>query len=182
MGSNVVNLIYMENEGGDLLATGRFRLPGGEVVTTLAKWTGSDWHLLGSGGSSYSFESYNGYMYLAGLGLVNGHASHGLSRAPLSALLDAPKPRPVGTRVALSVMSNPARGHARFSFALPAAGRARLAVYDLGGRMLATLADGPFAAGTFERAWTAPAAAGVYFIRLDTPAGHASQRFVFLGP
>ena len=182
MGTRAVEVYRLGVVDGELFASGEFKLPDDSIVGTIAHWTGSDWHVLGSGSNSYAFAGYDGYLYQAGYGLVHGHPSHNLSRVPLSAVLDAPKPRPLSSHVALSMRSNPARGLARFSFSLPSAGRARLTVYDLGGRALATLADGPFDAGTFERAWTAPVAPGIYFIRLDTPAGHASQRFVFLGP
>lgn len=59
----------------------------------------------------------------------------------------------------------------QFSFSLPSGGHARLTVVDLAGRVVATLADGPFTAGEHQARWTAAAPPGVYFARLDAPGG-----------
>ena len=174
MGSNAMSLSYIENEGGELFASGNFHVPGGDdVVDGVAHWTGSDWHVLGSGGNAAAFEVYNGYLYQSGIGLVNGHASHGLSRVPLSAALDVPRPRPGphAPTLALTASPNPSRGRTAFAFTLPAAGHARLTVVDVSGRMVATLADGAFAAGEHQARWSAAAPAGVYFARLHAPGG-----------
>jgi hypothetical protein len=67
---------------------------------------------------------------------------------------------------------NPARGALRANFSLPAAAQVRARVFDLGGRMVATLADARFAAGQHTLAWDgrlaggAPAPAGLYFLRV----------------
>jgi len=68
---------------------------------------------------------------------------------------------------------------------LPQAGRVCLSVYDLSGRLLATLADEDQGAGLFVRTWDGKndsgveAAAGVYLIRLATKY-HAISRKVIL--
>jgi hypothetical protein len=180
MGTRAVEVERLRVQDGELFASGYFRLPDESVVETIAHWTGTDWHVLGSGSNGYPFATYGGYLYQAGSGLVHGHLSHGPSRVPLTAVLDAPRSRPLTSNVQLSILSNPVRGRARFSFALPSAGHARLAVYDLSGRACATLADNQFEAGAHERTWEAAAAPGVYFLRLDTTSGHVSQRFVLL--
>ena len=63
---------------------------------------------------------------------------------------------------------NPTRAGAEVPFELGAAGPARLDVFDALGRRVATLADGPHAAGRHRAAW-APGrlAAGVYVVRLE---------------
>ncbi len=67
---------------------------------------------------------------------------------------------------------NPSSGLSRLAFTLPAAGRARLVIYDVSGRVVATLADEPMGAGEHSAVWNgrddsgASAAAGVYFARL----------------
>jgi hypothetical protein len=69
--------------------------------------------------------------------------------------------------------------------AAPAA--ARVDVFDVQGRRLATLADRDFAAGAHVLAWDgrdaggARAARGLYFVRLTTPDRVATARF-FLDP
>ena len=78
-----------------------------------------------------------------------------------------------------------ARGGSRVRFAwrLAAATSARLEVFDLAGRRIATLHDGPLAAGTGALAWRAvgsggaPLASGTYFARLVTAHDEAAARF-----
>jgi hypothetical protein len=68
---------------------------------------------------------------------------------------------------------NPARERALLSFAVPAAGPVTLAVYDLGGRRVRTLAQGPLAAGEYEVRFDLRDGAGrtvprgLYFVRLE---------------
>jgi hypothetical protein len=80
---------------------------------------------------------------------------------------------------------NPARGALRLAFDLPRAMHARLEVVDVQGRVVAALAEGEFAAGRHERSWDAAAAgarpgAGLYFVRLETPAGRVVRRLAVL--
>lgn len=171
MGTRAVELYSLRVLDGELFATGEFRLPDDSVEETIAHWTGTDWHVLGSGSNGYAFASYGGYLYQSGYGLVHGHASQNLSRVPLTAVLDVPRPHTGGHVVALSASPNPSRASTRFTFTLQSAGRARVSVIDLAGRVVATLVDGPLDAGEHELRWTAPAPAGVYFVRLDTPGG-----------
>jgi len=71
-------------------------------------------------------------------------------------------------------------------FALPRASRASLAVYDAAGRRVRTLADATLAARDHAFRWDgrtdagARAAAGAYFLRLDTPTGRGVARAVLL--
>jgi hypothetical protein len=171
MGTRAVEVYSLRVLDGELFATGEFRLPDDSVAETIAHWTGTDWHVLGSGSNGSAFASYGGYLYQSGYGLVHGHPSQDLSRVPLSAVLDVPRPSSTARGVALSASPNPSRTLARFSFTLPTAGRARLTVIDLAGRVVATLADGPLDAGDHQVRWTTPAPAGVYFARLDAPGG-----------
>jgi flagellar hook assembly protein FlgD len=60
----------------------------------------------------------------------------------------------------------------------------RLRVFDVAGRVVATLAEGPLAAGEHPFRWNgrddraAPAPAGLYFVRLDAPGIHERQKLV----
>ena len=63
---------------------------------------------------------------------------------------------------------NPSARGVRLSFATPEAGDVRLAVYDVLGREVAVVADGPRPAGEHAAEWDASgAAAGVYVVRLE---------------
>ena len=170
-GTSAVEIEKLLSVDGMLFAAGDFRLPDDSVVETVARWNGSDWHILGSGTNTYAIAVHGGYLYSAGAGLVHGHVSHGLSRIPLYATLDAPRPGPHAPTLVLTASPNPSRGRIAFAFTLPAAGRARLTVVDVAGRIVATLADGPFDAGEHQARWTGAAPAGVYFARLEAPGG-----------
>jgi hypothetical protein len=79
---------------------------------------------------------------------------------------------------------NPARESATIKFSLAEAGEATLAVYDLSGRRVATLASGASAAGEREIAWNltddggVAVPPGVYIYRLQTPGATAARRLV----
>src|SRR5262245_50806615 len=171
MGTRAVAVYELKVLDGELFASGYFKLPDDTEVFSIARWTGTDWDVLGSGSNNYPFAIHGGYLYHAGHGLVHGHPSHNLSRVPLSAVLDTPRPRVGGPGVALTVARNPARGFAELVFSVPLATRARLTVHDVAGRQVATLADGPIDAGEHRVRWVSPARPGVYFASLELAGG-----------
>ena len=72
---------------------------------------------------------------------------------------------------------NPTAGHATVTFDLATASRVSVDVIDLLGRRVATLADGPQAAGEVRLAVpTGTLAPGAYLVRVATEAGIASTR------
>jgi len=74
---------------------------------------------------------------------------------------------------------NPASGDVTFAFSLADDGRVSLAVYDLAGRRVATLADTELAAGRHAIAWDASGiASGAYIVRLVTGGRTLNQRLV----
>jgi hypothetical protein len=91
-------------------------------------------------------------------------------------------PAPAGGGVAIdAVRPNPVTGAATVAYVLPAAGAARVVVYDVLGREVAVLADGPAPAGRREAALDAGRLApGVYVVAVDTPAGRAGRTFTVL--
>ncbi len=76
---------------------------------------------------------------------------------------------------------NPFSGTTTLRYDLPVAGPMRMAVYDVLGREVAALRDGPAPAGdgvvTLEAAGLP---AGVYLVRMTTPSGNASQTVTLL--
>lgn len=92
---------------------------------------------------------------------------------------------PAGLRLA-PARPNPARGAVRVTFELPVAAHARLELYDVRGRLVRTLVDGARPAGEHVARWDgrdgsgAPAAAGVYFVRLEAAGATRSARFALL--
>jgi subtilisin family serine protease len=71
-------------------------------------------------------------------------------------------------------------------FSLPASGIARLKIYDIAGRVVRTLVDGPLQAGMHQRVWDGRAGhggralAGVYFARLEAGRGVRTQKMIML--
>lgn len=81
---------------------------------------------------------------------------------------------------------NPFNPETVFRFALPQAGQVRLEVYDLAGRHVRTLADGPMTAGRQTATWDGRSdagervASGVYFCRLVVGTRELSRKVVVL--
>lgn len=88
--------------------------------------------------------------------------------------------------LALAASPNPTLGRVTASFTLPAAARGELVVFDVGGRRVKTLLDGPLAAGDHRVAWTghtddgSTARSGVYFIRLVTDQRSATRKILLI--
>jgi uncharacterized membrane protein len=100
-------------------------------------------------------------------------------------VLDVPA-APAARGIALSAFPNPVRGASSIAFELPEAGEADLAVYDVSGRRLRTLASGQAPAGETRVRWDGhdargvPAAAGVYYLRLRYGQSVESRRIVIV--
>ena len=77
---------------------------------------------------------------------------------------------------------NPTRAGVSFRFALAKPGHARIDVFDLAGRRIATPQDGNLGAGTFAANWDGKAldgrrvSPGVYAIRLSVPGASETRR------
>jgi hypothetical protein len=93
----------------------------------------------------------------------------------------APDERPAFYLTARS----PSASSVRVEFGLPARSAVRLAVFDVAGRRLATLAEGTLAAGPHSVRWErasgrSPTAAGVYFLNLRAGAFGRTHKLVLL--
>lgn len=99
--------------------------------------------------------------------------------------------RPVATRYDGPVYLSPPHPlpfvtETRFTFSLPVPTDVSLAIYDLAGRRVKTLASGVHAAGTHALRWDGRNASGshvspgLYFIRCATPQGQDVRRVVLL--
>ncbi|HDQ99190.1 MAG TPA: T9SS type A sorting domain-containing protein [candidate division WOR-3 bacterium] len=90
-------------------------------------------------------------------------------------LAEGPARRDIPTALC-EVLPNPFVGQTTVRLQLPQAGRVRVNVVDISGRTVATLADGELAAGRQELIWQPGSlAAGVYFVRVETPAGTTTR-------
>jgi len=86
--------------------------------------------------------------------------------------------------LALAATPNPARAVSSIRFDLPRGGDVALAIYDVAGRLVRTLADETFEPGRHVRPWDgvtnagARATAGVYFVRMTAPGGTMTKAVV----
>jgi hypothetical protein len=93
---------------------------------------------------------------------------------------------PVGLSFALAPAPNPFRSLTAIGFALASPGRTTLRLYDVAGRLVRSLQDGPLAAGRHVRVWDRRtdggglAAPGVYFARLDSNGRVLTRKIVML--
>ena len=110
-----------------------------------------------------------------------------LAYPPASALavLDPSSPGAVGLRV-LPGSPNPVRDRTEIRFVLPQASPVDVSVYDVAGRRVRVLSEGYAEAGSRAVAWDGRradgrrAAAGAYFVRVQTPSGSASTKILLL--
>src|SRR5206468_2883460 len=111
-------------------------------------------------------------------GNVSGYASLGLDIVAVSLgtpsvglAFEAPTPQP-------------ARDVVRLRFAMPERAEARLAIFDVSGRLVADLADRTFEPGVHDLRWRAGAEGripgGVYFAKLTTLGRTFEQRVVVI--
>lgn len=88
--------------------------------------------------------------------------------------------------LALDAEPNPFATATTIRFELPQRDAIALRVYDVRGALVRTLADQEFAAGPHALAWDgrsaggAPAAPGVYFVRLSRPGAEATRRIALV--
>jgi hypothetical protein len=121
-------------------------------------------------GTGLRLDSVNGQIMTLPQGYTLNSASWGIvnNGSTLVAVDDAPATSRMSLRLA---GANPFVGEARVALDLPRAASARVAVFDLAGRAVRTLADGWFPAGRLELAWDgrsadgATAPPGLYFVR-----------------
>lgn len=89
--------------------------------------------------------------------------------------------------LALSAHPNPSHGDVTAELSLPQAeGRVKLAIYDLSGRHVRTLHDGPLDAGDHRLSWDGRAddgkrpSAGIFFLRLETSRARVERKVLML--
>jgi hypothetical protein len=93
---------------------------------------------------------------------------------------------PAGAIALAPAAPNPFRGETTIRFRLPRDGAARLVIYDLSGRAVATLVEDHLTAGVHQARWDGRsdadrrAAAGVYVYRVEQRGASASGRVTLL--
>lgn len=109
----------------------------------------------------------------------------GLANSSIEPENEAPVARPMATAL-LQNAPNPFREHTALQFTLAERGHVSLEVFDAGGRLVATPADGEFGAGAHAVEWQGRTARGelvpngVYFYRLTTKGLSQTRKMVLL--
>jgi flagellar hook assembly protein FlgD len=86
----------------------------------------------------------------------------------------------------LRAAPNPSSHQTSIRFSIPNSGLAQACVLDLSGRVIRRLADASFAAGVHDLAWDGcddegrEVAAGIYLVRVTTPASEQTARVVIV--
>jgi hypothetical protein len=126
----------------------------GPVIADLTQIPGGDSVLAGAWSPTGRDAVYN--PYAGGASAPTVEAGWGASRTKTSRVITC-KP-------------NPVTGTATFTITLPKPSRVTLNVYDLAGRKVDTVLDGPVPAGGEAVTWTPAVPNGIYLYRLETPA------------
>ncbi len=128
------------------------------------------------------FDTAIGFFYK--LAAVDSHGNRsGFAALSPAGVLDAGDNAPHELAFALA-SSNPAIGGATLRYAMPSAGRVRVQLLDVNGRIVRTLLDASVAAGTYTARWDgrdaggARSAAGMYFARLTAGERTITRRIV----
>lgn len=155
---------------------------GASVVLRRTTDFGQTWTVVSTAGlSNGAFEDLawkNGYLFG-----VRGVGQSGVWRIQLSGTVgvdetDTPLPRDIALDQNFPNPFNPAT---TITYHLPSSGVVSLRVYDLLGREIATLVDGPAGAGTHQIQWNATQMpTGVYLVRLSTPSGAFTRRMMLV--
>jgi len=85
-----------------------------------------------------------------------------------------------GSALRLSIAPMPFRDRTSISYSLPVAGQVSLRLYDISGKLLATVQDGHAEAGVHNLTVSGLAltARGICVLRLETQSGSATQKLV----
>lgn len=171
----------------DILAERILRVtPAGAVsvfATGFKNLSGSHAIAFGPDGALYVADAGSGQSYSNSAGshppavyrIARADAAVGVPRADAAARLSFAPPSP-----------NPSAGETWLAFALPAGGHVTVAIYDLAGRRVRTLADRAMAAGPARERWDGrddrgrQVTAGVYLARITSGDASATRRLVRL--
>ena len=169
----------LANVEGHLFIGGSLYLPETpNVPHGVLRWSGDSWEPLGSGtnGPAYAFQGHGPFLYVGGrFSSAGGHGSYSIARWDG---LAGPSPAPSFFPAA----PNPFRTSTLFRYDLPSSGNVRVVVYDLHGRKLRVLQDGPMPSGSGIASWDGTdssgrqVAAGIYFVKADLPGGRQASR------
>ncbi|MEP7027307.1 MAG: FlgD immunoglobulin-like domain containing protein [Candidatus Eisenbacteria bacterium] len=129
-------------------------------------------------------EENNGRMYAVGQFTNTGGKPHSGVAGIFESTTDVTLSPLVAAGIALRATPNPSSGDQALLFDLASPGRARLALYDVAGRLVRLLVDGPLPAGPQHFTWDGREASearvmpGLYFVRLEAGKERATTKLL----
>lgn len=147
---------------------------------------GASWKAPGGTAESFNFNAPDMGPYCVAVWLqsLEGSAMGSYTLDVRSGTLAASGPAVPATTALAVPRPNPSRGDAELAFTLARDGEATLAVYDVRGARLRTLASGARAAGAYHVRWDGcderghAVAPGVYLVRLEANGTSATRKLV----
>ena len=175
LGGGVGNRVFdLKRYRGELFATGEFTTAEGSPAAYVARWNGTAWSAMGSGlnARGFALAVYRDTLFVGGdFTQAGGRYAVGVSSWATAGAVDAGEPAP-RSALGLRATPSPFADKTTLRWSLPHASHVRAQVFDLAGRVLATLHDGALPAGTHARAWDGrdadgrAAPPGVYLVRV----------------
>ncbi len=158
------------------------RAPAGTYTVTA--YVGAAFPDAPDGSSRFTFEKLGGrlaFSKTAPAPTASAWTTKNLTRGTTASAPLDPAEAQAGAALVVGAYPSPFRERTTVRFALAEAGPAQIAVYDVVGRRVALLAEGPMAAGPHEVTWEADALpSGVYVVRLGAGAQVQTQRVTLL--
>ena len=187
---------HLQYHRGRLFAAGGFGMVGKTPAAGIAVWTGTKWAAVGrglEGGYSWSkvtdMTSDGDHLWVAGsLTLAGGHTSVGLAEWTGDPAMLTGEPSGVAEDLPARAgwlgapYQNPFNPLATVSFTVPRAQGVRIAIYDVRGTLVRTLADREYQAGPHTVTWDGrdeagqAQPAGVYFARMEADGVHEAGK------
>ncbi|MEZ5063088.1 MAG: T9SS type A sorting domain-containing protein [bacterium] len=190
--AGVDDVIAVQQQGGVPSLVAVLPLSGSLAGTgaEVARWDGVSWAALGdltgitSSGTERGFglARDGGVVYLVGaFGSVDGLSSADIAKWVPDTDTGAPLPLPSDSPLEVRAVPNPSSASVRVLFDLPRSSSAQISVYDVRGRVVAILRDGPLDSRSSEILWdTRGVGSGVYFVRVESPDGSGAARVVLM--
>lgn len=174
-------------DGNNLYVGGTFTYAGGDFdIQYMARWDGSRWHPMGQLSDQVkAIVPYRETLYIAGNFLGADNTAMYIATWGEPAAVEDDTPEPQGLVLAQN-FPNPFNPTTTISFSLDVAADVELAVYDVRGGFVRTLAQGRRDAGPHEIQWDGrdangnSVATGVYLYRLTTPSTTLTRKMVLL--
>ena len=188
----------IEGPNGEVIATGFSDGPGTSWDVTTVAFDPSDgtemWDMCYDPGDGRAEEgkamavSLQGDLYVAGFGAMLATGSDMLalrySLVDVTGVATGPFVGVPVSPIRIAAYPNPFVGSLALSIELPTAGTARVAVYDVRGRLASVLHEGVLERGDNQILWNgrdgagAPLATGVYFVRIESAGMNAVRKVV----